>query len=75
MEPRKMVLMSLFAEKQWRCRPEKQTYGRDRVGQEEEGGTNGETSMEAYTPPRVKQTANGNLLCDSGISTRGSVTT
>ena len=32
MEPRKMVLMSLFAEKQWRCRPEKQTYGRDRVG-------------------------------------------
>ena len=53
-----MVLMSLFAEKQWRCRPEKQTYGRDRVGR-----------------GRRKRVANGNLLCDSGISTRGSVTT
>ena len=50
--------------------------GQGGAGQEEEeGGTNGEIRMEAYTLPCVKQRANGNLLCDSGISTRGSVTT
>ena len=32
MESRKMVLMNLFAEQQWRCRPQEQTYGPDRVG-------------------------------------------
>ena len=36
----------------------------------EEGGMNGESSMEIYTLPYVKSTANGNLLHDSGIPTR-----
>ena len=31
------------------------------VGEEGEGGMNGESSMEAYTLPYVKQIANGNL--------------
>ena len=29
--------------------------------------------METYTLPYVKQTADGNLLCDSGNSNQGSV--
>ena len=35
----------------------------------------GESNMETYILPYVKQIANGNLLCDSGNSNRGSVTT
>ena len=31
--------------------------------------------METYTLPYVKQIADGNLLCDSGNSNQGSVTT
>ena len=31
-------------------------------------GTNGESSIETYTPPYVKQRASGNLLCDTGSS-------
>ena len=31
-----------------------------------EGGTNGESSIEIYTLPYVKQIANGNLLFDTG---------
>ena len=34
------------------------------------GGMNGESSMETYTLPCVKQIASGNLLCDSGSSNR-----
>ena len=44
-------------------------------GEEGEGGTNGDSNMEAYTPPCVKQRANGNLPCDSENSNQGSVTT
>ena len=44
-------------------------------GEEEEGGTNEETGMEAYTLPCVKQIASGNLLYDSGNSNWGSMTT
>ena len=44
-------------------------------GEEGEGETNGESSVEAYTLPYVKQIANGNLLYDSGTSNQGSVTT
>ena len=36
----------------------------------EEGGMNGESSMEIYTLPYVKSIANGNLLYDSGTPTR-----
>ena len=47
----------------------------DRGGGEGEGGMDGESSMETYTLPYVKQTANGNLLYDSRNSKQNSVTT
>ena len=40
-----------------------------------ESGMNGESSMESYTLPYVKQRASGNLLHNSGNSNWGSVTT
>ena len=40
-----------------------------------EGGTNGESSMETYTLPYVKQIASGNLLYDSGRANQCSVIT
>ena len=43
--------------------------------EEGEGRIYGESNMETYTLPYVKQTANGNLLYDSGNSNWGSVTT
>ena len=43
--------------------------------EEGEGKTNGESRMEAYTLPYVKQIASGNLLYDSGNSNQGSMTT
>ena len=43
--------------------------------QEEDSGTNGESSMETYMIICVKQIASGNLLYDSGNPNRGSVTT
>ena len=36
---------------------------------------NGESSMDAYTLPYVKQTTNGNLLYDSKNANQGFVTT
>ena len=72
MESRKMVLMNLFAEQQWRCRHREQTCGHKREG---DGGTNGECRMETYTLPHVKQIASKNLLYDSGNSNWSSVTT
>ena len=36
---------------------------------------NGESSMETYTLPYVKQIANGSLLCDTGNPNWDSVTT
>ena len=47
MEPRKMVLMKLFAGKQWRHRHRVQTYGHE-VGEEGEGDMYVESNMEAY---------------------------
>ena len=38
------------------------------------GKKNGQSGMEAYTLPQVKEIANGNLLNDSGNSDLGSVT-
>ena len=67
MKSRKMVLMNLFAGQQWGRRHREQAYGQDKGG-EGEGEMNGESSMEAYTLPYVKQIANGNLLYDSGNS-------
>ena len=51
MEPRKMVLINLFAGQQWRCREQTMNTGQ---GEEREGGMTGESSMEAYTLPFVK---------------------
>ena len=47
------------------------------MGSREEGEDkmNGESRMEAYTLPSVKQIANGNLLYDSGNSNWGSLAT
>ena len=44
-------------------------------GRKEKGGTNGDSDMETYTLPQVKQIANGNLLYGSGNSNRVSVST
>ena len=41
-------------------------------GEERENGVNGESNMEAYTLPCVKQITNGNLLYDTGNSNWGS---
>ena len=62
MEPRKMVL--IFAEQRHRHR--EQTCGHS-WGVEGEGGRYGERTWK-HTLPYVKQTANGNLLNDSGNS-------
>ena len=43
--------------------------------EEGEGGMYEEHNMEICTLPYVKFIANGNLLCDSGNSNWGSVTT
>ena len=43
--------------------------------EEGEGETNGESSMETYILPYVKEIANGSLLYDSGNLKQGSVTT
>ena len=40
---------------------------------EGEGGTNQEIGTDLYSPPRVKQTAGGRLLCSTGSSAWWSV--
>ena len=62
-----MILMNLFAGRQWRHRHREQTYGHEQ-GEEGEGGVNRESSMETYTLPYVKQTVKGNSLYDPGNS-------
>ena len=61
-----------------RAAVEMQTFRIDCVrtdaGEEAEGGTNGESSMETYTLPYVKWIASGNLLDDSANSNHDSVT-
>ena len=42
---------------------------------EEEGGTNGESGIETYILPQIKQRASRNLLYDTGTPTWCSVTT
>ena len=74
MESRKMVLKNIFARQQWRHRYREQTYGQG-WGRGGEGEMNGESIMEAYTLPHVKQRAYGNFLYNSGTSDGSSVTT
>ena len=45
------------------------------VGEKGEGGAYGESNMETYTLPCVKQIATENLLYDSGHSNQGCVRT
>ena len=65
--------LNLFAGPQWRGRHREQTYG---YGEWEEGesGMNGESNMETYSLPYVKQIGSGNLLYDLGNSNQSSVT-
>ena len=65
MESRRMVLMSLFAEQQWRHRHRKQTWGHswERRGWDELGGQHWNKKL--Y---HIKWTASGNLLYDTGSS-------
>ena len=64
--------MNLFAGQQWRHGHRGQACGPSRGGK---GEMNGGSSTETYTLSYVKQTASGNLLCESGSSDWGSVTT
>ena len=48
MESRKMVLMNLFAGQQWRHK-ENRLLNTGGGGEQGEGATNGESSMETYT--------------------------
>ena len=65
-----MVPKNLFTGQQWRNRYTEQTYGPGKRGGDGE-------SMERVTwkliLSYVKQIANGNLLCGSGKSNRGSI--
>ena len=66
--------MNPCAGQQWRHRQREQTYERG-VGEDREGGIQGESNIETYTLPYGKQIAHGNLRYDSGNSNWGSVTT
>ena len=70
-----MVPVDIRSGQQWRHRHREQISGHRWGAEEEEGETNGESSMETGSLPYVKQTANGNLLQDSGSSNQGSVPT
>ena len=72
MESRKMVLMHLFAGQQWRHKPENRLMDQG-VEAEGEREMNGESRMEVYTLPYIKQIGNGNFLYDSGNSNWGSI--
>ena len=56
MESRKMILMNLFAEQQWRHRHREQTCGHSGEG---EGGTNWKSDGETYILPYINQIAMG----------------
>ena len=66
-----MLVKNLFAGQQWRNRHREQTCGhRERGG---EGEMYGENNLETYI--NICKIVNGNLLCGSGNSNRGSVST
>ena len=62
MESRKMVLINRFAGLEQQYRLGEQTL--DMAG-EGEGGTNGESSIDMYTLPCVKQRARGKPQCST----------
>ena len=55
MEPRKMVLMSLSARWQWKCRHREQRHGHGQRGGRRDVEMKAENVMEAYRPPYVKE--------------------
>ena len=64
MESRKMVMMNVFAEQQWRHRH------REQICQHGGGGEDGmdwESSAETYVLSYVKWIASRNLLCDAEL--------
>ena len=67
-----MVPINLSARQQWRNRHREQTYDR---GRGEERVRCMERDTWKLASPYVKWIANGNLLCGSGNSNRGSVST
>ena len=70
MESRNMVLKNLFSGQQWRNRLENRLMD---MGRGEERVRCMERVTWKLTLPYVKQIANGNLLCGSGNSNRGSM--
>ena len=73
MESRKMALLKLFAGQQWRNRQRTDLWTWEE-GRKEQVGCMERVTWK-LTLPFVKQTANGNLLSDSGNSNQGSVMT
>ena len=72
MEYRKMVLKNLFTGQQWRNRHREETYGLGERG--EEGEMYGKSNVETYITI-YKIDSQRELLCLSGNSNRGSVST
>ena len=72
MEYRKVVLKNLFTGQQWRNRHREETYGLGERG--EEGEMYGKSNVETYITI-YKIDSQRELLCLSGNSNRGSVST
>ena len=68
MESRGTVLRNLFTEQQWRRRQREQAYGQG-WGEEGEGETNGESSMEACTLTYVNRWPMGICRMTQGTQT------
>ena len=68
-----MVRMNILAGQQGRNRHKEQNYGHEGV-ERREGEMYGESNMETYITI-CKILTNENLLCDSGNSNRGSIST
>ena len=55
MEPRKVVLMRLFARQQWKCRHREQSHGHGQRRGRRDGEMKAGNVMEAYTPRYVEE--------------------
>ena len=72
MESGKMVLMNLFAGKEWRLRHREWPCGHSRGGRE---GMDGESSISMYTLSGVRWMASEKLQCSTGTPAWHSVMT
>ena len=72
MKSGKMVLMNLFAGKEWRLRHREWPCGHSRGGRE---GMNGESSISMYTLSGVRRMAGEKLQCSTGTPVWHSVMT